>query len=515
MIGRIWAIAVNTAREAIRNKLLYTFLFFALAMMLFGVVLATISYVERERMMQDFAFASIRLFSVAIAIFVGVGLIHKDIDRRTVYTILSKPLSRAEFLIGKFTGLILIIWLQVAIMALFFAGGSLLMGAPLGFTHLAALALIEEERGDLVLQLAFGEQGSLLKTLDGLQRVKLGAGIQGTVAQSGLAVMLKDCREHPGYNPVYDKRTGFSAGPIICAPIRNEEKILGSCSVIRRRERGVAFTAKDLALFNLFCESAALAIRNAKVHQALMDNQKLHTDMEFSRSVQQSFLPDTFPKHRHYLFAGKTIPTQAVGGDFFDFIPYDKDTVGILLGDVSGKGFPAALHMARLMSDFRFASLALREPAKILTEVNKILCERGRAQGMFTTVLFLSLDMKNHVVRAANGGHHPLVHRDANGRLHTRAAASGPPLGILPDTVYEQTQFTLKSGDRVFLFSDGLLEVQNARKKFFGIKKVRDFCRKQNLKPKSFLIELQKHLKEFSGNHPQFDDITIVAFQQK
>ena len=145
MIVRIWTIAVNTAREAIRNKLLYTFLFFALAMMLFGVVLATISYVERERMMQDFAFASIRLFSVAIAIFVGVGLIHKDIDRRTVYTILSKPLSRAEFLIGKFTGLVLIIWLQVAIMALFFAGVSLLMGAPLGFTHLAALALTAVE----------------------------------------------------------------------------------------------------------------------------------------------------------------------------------------------------------------------------------------------------------------------------------------------------------------------------------------------------------------------------------
>ena len=145
MIGRIWAMAVNTAREAVRNKLLYTLLFFAIAMMIFGVVLSSLSYVERERMVQDFAFASIRLFSVAIAVFVGVGLIHKEVDRRTVYTILSKPLSRAEFLIGKFTGLILIIWLQVAIMASFFAGVSLLMGAPLGLTHLAALALTAVE----------------------------------------------------------------------------------------------------------------------------------------------------------------------------------------------------------------------------------------------------------------------------------------------------------------------------------------------------------------------------------
>ena len=265
----------------------------------------------------------------------------------------------------------------------------------------------------------------------------------------------------------------------------------------------------------MFCNNAALAIRNAKVHQALMDNQKLHTDMEFSRSVQQSFLPDTFPKHRKYLFAGKTLPAQAVGGDFFDFIQFDKDHLGVLLGDVSGKGFPAALHMARLMSDFRFASQALREPAQILTEVNKILCERGRRQGMFTTVLFLSLDMKNHVVQAANGGHPPLIHRDAHGRLHKRASASGPPLGILPDTVYEQTKFNLKSGDRVFLFSDGLFEAQNARKNFFGIKRADDFCRTLDRKPKQFIAELQKHLKEFSGNHPQFDDITVVAFQQR
>ena len=145
MIARIWAIAFNTGREAIRNKLLYTLLFFALAMMIFGTVLSTLSYVERERMVQDFAFASIRLFSVAIAVFVGVGLIHKEVDRRTVYTILSKPLSRTEFLIGKFTGLILIIWLQVAIMASLFAGVSLLMGAPIGFTHFAALSLTAVE----------------------------------------------------------------------------------------------------------------------------------------------------------------------------------------------------------------------------------------------------------------------------------------------------------------------------------------------------------------------------------
>ena len=95
-LNRIWTIAMNTLREAVRNKLLYALLFFGVALIFAGVVLSSLSYVESERILQDFGFAAIRLFSVAIAIFVGVTLIHKEVERRTVYAILSKPLSRAD-----------------------------------------------------------------------------------------------------------------------------------------------------------------------------------------------------------------------------------------------------------------------------------------------------------------------------------------------------------------------------------------------------------------------------------
>jgi hypothetical protein len=132
---------MNTAREAVRSKLLYSLLFFAILIILAGVALAALSYVERERILQDVGIASIRLFSVAIAIFVGVGLIHKEVERRTVQTILSKPLSRAEFLLGKYLGLVMIIWLQMAIMVAFFVGVSLITGAPLGVSHWASFLL--------------------------------------------------------------------------------------------------------------------------------------------------------------------------------------------------------------------------------------------------------------------------------------------------------------------------------------------------------------------------------------
>jgi ABC-type transport system involved in multi-copper enzyme maturation permease subunit len=145
LLDRILAIATNTVREAIRNRVLYTLLFFALALIGTGVLVSTLSYVEGERILQDVGFAAIRLFAVAIAIFVGIGLIHREVDRRTIFTILSKPISRSEFLLGKYLGLLLTLWLQIAVMGLGFVAVSWLAGAPVGLVHLAALGLIGAE----------------------------------------------------------------------------------------------------------------------------------------------------------------------------------------------------------------------------------------------------------------------------------------------------------------------------------------------------------------------------------
>ncbi|MDH3520438.1 MAG: ABC transporter permease [Myxococcales bacterium] len=141
----IWAIAANTVRESIRNKILYALLFFAILMIGAGVVLGSLSYVESQRILQDVGLGAIRLFGVAIAIFVGIHLIHREVDRRTIYTILSKPISRAEFLVGKYVGLTLTIWMQMAIMIAAFAGVSLLTGAPLAWQHGAFFLLAGAE----------------------------------------------------------------------------------------------------------------------------------------------------------------------------------------------------------------------------------------------------------------------------------------------------------------------------------------------------------------------------------
>lgn len=152
---RIHALAANTFREAIRNKLLYTLLGFSIVMIGSGVLLSTLSYVEVDEILQDMGMAAIRLFSSGIAIFVGIGLIHDEVERRTIFTILSKPVSRGEFLVGKWAGLTFTVWLQLVLMAAAFAFVSWLAGAPLTVGHAVAIALIGFELMVLVALATF------------------------------------------------------------------------------------------------------------------------------------------------------------------------------------------------------------------------------------------------------------------------------------------------------------------------------------------------------------------------
>ena len=145
MSGAVAAIAANTVRDAVRNRVLYVLVFFSLVMIGTSVLLATLSYVERERILQDVGLGAIRFFGAAIAIFMGVGLIHREVERRTIYTILSKPVTRAQFLAGKYLGLVATLWLQLAIMVAAFVLASVASGAPLGAGHAIAIGLVALE----------------------------------------------------------------------------------------------------------------------------------------------------------------------------------------------------------------------------------------------------------------------------------------------------------------------------------------------------------------------------------
>ena len=154
-LARIATIAQNTLREAIRNKVMYTLVFFGVLLVATGILVSSLSYVEADRILQSVSLSAIRIFGAGIAIFMGVSLIHKEVDRRTVYAVLAKPVARAEFLIGKYLGLVATLWMQTVIMALAFVFVSWFSDAPLDGGHAAAIGLAAVEFAVLVAVATF------------------------------------------------------------------------------------------------------------------------------------------------------------------------------------------------------------------------------------------------------------------------------------------------------------------------------------------------------------------------
>jgi phosphoserine phosphatase RsbU/P len=371
-----------------------------------------------------------------------------------------------------------------------------------------SLLLVDEDTDELVFQIALSDVGEKLKTMT---RLKIGEGIAGTVAATGDPVIIEDAYHHPKFNPAFDKKSGFQTGSILCSPLKAKGKIIGVCQVIHGKKKGMVFQPSDQELFLLLCDSAALAIHTARMHLVLMENQRMEKDMEFAQSVQESFLPTSTPQHANFTFAAQTHAAQVVGGDYYDFIPFDNELLGIVLGDVSGKGVPAALQMARLMSDFRYISQVDQEPAKVLAQVNNTLCERSY-RGMFTTAVFCLLDMKTKKISVANGGHLSLLLK-RNDSIQQIGSASGTPLGILPNMQYNQEEHVLQSGDQILVFTDGVTEPKNKQQEEFGTDRLKDLFSNNTASPEVFLQSLETSIKQFIGDAPQFDDLTSLTFK--
>ncbi len=371
-----------------------------------------------------------------------------------------------------------------------------------------SLLLIDEETDELVFQIALSNVGEKIKTMT---RLKMGEGIAGTVARTGDSLIIEDAYKHPKFNPGYDKKSGFQTGSILCSPLKVKGKTIGVCQVIHGKDPGRIFQNSDLELFLLLCDSAALAIQNARMHLVLMENQRMEKDMEFAQSVQESFLPTSTPQHAHFTFAAQTHAAQVVGGDYYDFIPFENERLGIVLGDVSGKGVPAALQMARLMSDFRYISQVDPEPANVLVQINNTLCERSY-RGMFTTAVFCMLDMKNRKLCIANGGHLSVLLKSKNS-IAEIGSASGTPLGILPNMQYSQEEYSLESGDEILIFTDGVTEPKNKQLEEFGTDRLKSMFANHTGSPEEFLQDLEKAIKQFIGDAPQFDDLTSLTFK--
>jgi phosphoserine phosphatase RsbU/P len=371
----------------------------------------------------------------------------------------------------------------------------------------SSLMLIDEKTNELVYQVALGKVGEKLKQEF---RLKLGQGIAGTVAQEGKPLLLEDAYTHPKFHRAHDDATGYRTKSMITVPLKIGERITGVAQVINRLD-GSVFDADDLELFIALCGMAAIAIENAQMHKSLMEKQRLVKDMEFARTVQESFLPQTAPEITSYKFSAHYTPAQEVGGDFYDFIHLDRGRIGIVIGDVSGKGVPAALYMAKLGSDLRTLAFTEKDPASALQKLNTMLAERSR-RGMFATLLYVELETQSGKLTISNAGHLPPLIKKADGSVGKLATAGGSPLGILPGMQFGQETAMLDRGGTVILYTDGIIEAMNDKEALYGYERFEALVRKSDPNPEVLKSAIIDDVNLFTGLSPQHDDMTLVCF---
>lgn len=371
----------------------------------------------------------------------------------------------------------------------------------------ATLMLLDEKTGYLSWDIALGKKGKEIKKV---RKLKLGEGIAGWVAKNGKPLIIQDCQHDPRWLKDIDKTTGFMTRSILCVPLKSKDKTIGILEAVNKIG-APTFGQEDLELFMAYAGQAAVAVDNARLHQELLEQEKVKQELLFARRIQQSFLPSSYPRIPGFELSAYNLPARHVGGDFYDFISLPKK-LAFFIGDVSGKGVPAALYMARTMHDFRSLSLRYEEPAKVLSELNKSLLERP-GSGLFITSLYALLDIPRRKIFFANAGHlPPLRYREGKGEAISKA--SSPPLGVTKKIKFHTHKISLQKKDLFILYTDGLIESLNPEGQQFGVEGFLGLIpRYAHLAPLKFITEIIKELNAFTASAPSRDDLTLLALK--
>lgn len=375
----------------------------------------------------------------------------------------------------------------------------------------SAVMLINEQSGFLECQVALGEVG---RQVQETIKLKMGEGIAGWVAQTGKPVIVPDAQNDPRFANRVDKQTGFVTRSILAVPLVVKNRVIGVAEVINRVD-GRAFTEDDLDLFETFGRQVALAIDNARMHKLMLERQKFEQQLEAARIIQQSFLPQQTPqdRQRRFVVAGESIPASSIGGDFYDYIEFDDDTLGLVIGDVAGKGIPAALFMARVVSDFRFQTQVERHPARLLSELNNQLVDRTR-RGMFVTLQYLLLNARTGRVEFASAGHLPMIAIRGNGTISEIVQATGSaPLGILKGMPFDSQQLQMEPGDYLVGFTDGIIEAKNKAGAMYSLERLLHQLKQPWHSPQQLVDAIIADVNRFARGVSQHDDLTVTALQ--
>lgn len=304
------------------------------------------------------------------------------------------------------------------------------------------------------------------------------------------------------------------AGVALVVPLVTQGELIGTLNLGPRLSEQ-EYSSDDRRLLGTLAAQAAPAIRVAQLvrEQAAeaAERERYANELKIAQLIQQQFLPHELPNLPEWQIAAYYGPARVVGGDFYDFIDLGEGRIGIVVGDVTDKGVPAALVMARTHSILRAEAPRLVAPGAVLARANDLLSAE-MPEKMFVTCLYMVLEPATGHVTFANAGHNLPYVRTDHGVIEFRA--TGMPLGLLPGLTYEEKEADIWPGDSVLLYSDGIIEAHDPAGDMYGFPRLKDDMA-SDLAGTELLDELLERLHAFTGTGwEQEDDITMVALRR-
>lgn len=335
--------------------------------------------------------------------------------------------------------------------------------------------------------------------------IPLGKGIVGYAAQTNKAVLVPDVAKDPRYI-----NTNPETRSELAVPLVYKEKVIGVLDLEHTR-RGF-FTEEHQRTITTLAAQVAIAIENARLYEEVArQERRLERDLSLARELQVRLLPQARPKLGHLDVAAKFVPARAIGGDLYDFIPYSLSRLGIVIGDVSGKGAPAAIYAALVSGILRSHAPSEPGPAEMLSAVNLSLAERP-IEAQFVSLIYALWDDQHRVLTVANSGLPRPIH--VHGGKNEVVEATGLPLGLFDEADYDEFKFRMKPGDMFVFFSDGILDARNREGHLFGRGRVEKIVAECAKKSADCVVDsLFNAVAEFSAGVEAFDDQTVVAIR--
>lgn len=300
---------------------------------------------------------------------------------------------------------------------------------------------------------------------------------------------------------------------VIVSELKVKGNDLGAVFIIENLEEQIK--KDEMEMISALSIQVAIAINNAKIYKAISEKERLDKELAIAREIQLQLLPRDIRSVFGLEIANYFEPAKEIGGDYYDYFISAEGKFGIAIGDVSGKGMPAALLMTTIRAILKTIATYDAMPDTVMTRLNKIVCQ-DISEEMFVTLYYTLYDFETSILYMSNAGHTPLLIYDNEKQMLIEKNIKGCAVGFMEDYQYKIEELHLNYGDIVLYYTDGITEAENANGDMFGIDRLKEVMMESiDEGPEKIKSNILEKVSEFRGDYEQVDDITMVVIKVK